>query len=91
MLIFSMGSYLRFKNVVLVTDSAYGILDGMMYIALQGIHWVSGVPFSQKRGFLDIKDFQNAAEKVKSLKPKKPKEPKGEESTIPKRSHADEV
>ena len=34
MLIFSMGSYLRFKNVVLVTDSAYGILDGMMYIAL---------------------------------------------------------
>ena len=37
MLIFSMGSYLRFKNVVLVTDSAYGILDGMMYIAHYGI------------------------------------------------------
>ena len=57
LLIFSLGSYLRFKNVVLVTDSAYRCLDGMIYISLWGIHWVTSFRLSQRRGFLGIKEF----------------------------------
>ena len=34
LLIFSCGLYLRYENVCLVTDSAYGFLEGMAFIAL---------------------------------------------------------
>ena len=36
-LIFSLGDYLRFKDVFLVPDSAYGFLTGMLFLAMWGI------------------------------------------------------
>ena len=79
MLIFSLGSYLRSKNVVLVTDSAYGCLDGMIYILLCGIHWVTSFRLSQRRGFLGIKEIEKAMTEIKRREKEKKKRKKRKE------------
>ena len=44
-----------------MTDSAYGFLTGMMLLALWGINWVTSFRLGQRRGFLGITEFHEAA------------------------------
>ena len=34
LLLFSLGTYLRFKDITIVTDSAYGFLAGLLFLKL---------------------------------------------------------
>ena len=60
LLVFTCGSYLRYNNAMLVTDSAYGFLEGMCILRLWNIFWVSSLRISQRTGFLGIKEIADA-------------------------------
>ena len=58
LLIFLCGGYLRYGNSCVITDSAYGFVEAMVYLSLWGITWVSSLRLSQRRGFLEVKSFE---------------------------------
>ena len=95
LLIFSCGEYLRYGASIAVTDSAYAFVEAMLYLSLWGIKWVSSIRLKQRRGFLGVQDFKDAAlakEKEKAKKKKKieEKDPlEGKKSE--KRKHGKEV
>ena len=60
LLIFLCGGYLRYGNSCVITDSAYGFVEAMVYLSLWGITWVSSLRLSQRRGFLGVKAFEEA-------------------------------
>ena len=72
LLIFSCGSYLRYKDIcVIITDSAYGVLEGMALMGLQGISWITSLRISQRQGFLGIKEIQKAGKEKRDANKKK--------------------
>ena len=66
LLIFGCGSYLRYSNIYLITDSAYGFIEGMAILSLWGIVWVTSLRISTRRGFMGIKELQIADKDRKS-------------------------
>ena len=64
LLIFSCGSYLRYKNICLVTDSAYGFLTGMCFLEIWGIIWITSLQIAKRCGFLGVADIKKVAEQV---------------------------
>ena len=80
LLIFMCGGYFRFANCCVITDSAYGFVEAMLYLSLWGITWLSSFRMSQRRGFLGLKEFlhalqvQEQAKKNKKLAASKKKE-----------------
>ena len=94
LLVFSCGNYLRYKECCLVTDSAYGYIEGLMFISLLGIHWVTSFSPIQRRGCLGIKEFPKAADnKIKKKKAhnKKMQEIKEQGGKEPKRNFSKEI
>lgn len=73
LLIFSCGSYLRYKDICVITDSAYGVLEGMALMRLQGISWITSLRISQRQGFLGIKEIQKAGKEKRDADKKKEK------------------
>ena len=73
LLIFSCGTYLRYKDVCVVTDSAYGVLEGMALMSLWNISWVSSLRISQRQGFLGVKEIEDAGKEKSSSEKKKSK------------------
>ena len=63
LLMFSCGMYLRYQDLCLVTDSAYGFLDGMVFLGLWGISWVTSLRIGQRRGFLGVVEIEKAGGK----------------------------
>ena len=61
LLIFQCGTYLRYQNACLVTDSAYGFLSGMVFLQLWEIMWVTSLRIAQRAGFLGIEEFRKGA------------------------------
>ena len=55
--------YLRYQDLCLVTDSAYGFLDGMVFLGLWGISWVTSLRIGQRRGFLGVVEIEKAGGK----------------------------
>ena len=70
LLIFSCGTYLRYKDICVVTDSAYGVLEGMALMSLWEIAWVTSLRIAQRRGFLGVKQIEDAGKVQKNKKPK---------------------
>ena len=70
LLIFSCGTYLRYKDIRVVTDSAYGVLEGMALMSLWEIAWVTSLRIAQRRGFLGVKQIEDAGKVQKNKKPK---------------------
>ena len=69
LLIFLCGNYLRYQNACLITDSAYGSVEGMCYLSLWGIIWVSSIRIAQRYGFMGVSEIQAAGiEKKKEKK-----------------------
>ena len=73
LLIFFCSSYLRYKNICLVTDSAYGFRTGMCFLEIWGIIWITSLQIAKRRGFLGVADIKKVAEQVESEKEKKKK------------------
>ena len=73
LLIFMCGSYLRYDNLCLITDSAYGFLDAMIYISPWGIQWVTSLREKQRKGFLGIHEFLDEYKKSEAAKAAKAK------------------
>ena len=67
LLIFSCGMYLRYKDLCVVTDSAYGVLEGMALMSLWEISWVTSLRISQRQGFLRVKQIAEL-EKCKKIR-----------------------
>ena len=73
LLIFMCGGYFRYKNCCVITDSAYGFVEAMLYLSLWGITWVGSLRMHQRRGFLGLKEICQAfkileqAKKIKNL------------------------
>ena len=72
LLIFLCGNYLRYQNACLITDSAYGSVEGMCYLSLWGIIWVSSIRIAQRYGFMGVSEIQAAG--IEKKKEKKIKE-----------------
>ena len=72
LLIFLCGNYLRYQNACLITDSAYGSVEGMCYLSLWGIIWVSSIRIAQRYGFMGVSEIQAAGieKKEKKIKEK---------------------
>ena len=56
LLIFGCGTYLRYSNSCLITDSAYGFIEGVAILSLWEISWVTSLRIALRRGFLGIKE-----------------------------------
>ena len=61
-LIFMTGGYLRYGNTTVITDSAFGFVEALIFLSLCGLNWVTSFRLGQRRGFLGIPDFQEAYE-----------------------------
>ena len=59
LLIFSCGTYLRYSNTCLITDSAYGFVEGLAILALWEISWVTSLRIAQRRGFLGVEELES--------------------------------
>jgi len=68
LLVFTCGSYQRYNNSMLVTDSAYGFVEGMCLLSLWEIVWVSSLHFAQRPGFLGVEDIKNAGSRKSQKK-----------------------
>ena len=68
LLIFQLGSYLRYSGSCMVTDSAYTFLEGFCMISLWGISWVASVRISQRKGFRGIDAIKVAAASARKKK-----------------------
>ena len=77
LLIFLCGDYLRYRDSVAITDSAYGFLDCMFFLTLQSIRQITSLRMGQKRGFLKVTDLDSAGRRhIKKLKSNKRKSKK---------------
>ena len=73
MLIFGCGGYFRDSGSTLVTDSAYGFLDGMILLSLWQIKWLTSLRLAQRQGFSGLVEIVEAGKQVKQgRKIKKP-------------------
>ena len=61
---FFCGDYLRSGKSIAVTDSAYGFIDAMVFLALWGISWVTSLRLKQRRGFLGVNEFPEALKTI---------------------------
>ena len=90
LLIFLCGNYLRYQNACLITDSAYGSVEGMCYLSLWGIIWVSSIRIAQRYGFMGVSEIQ-AAEMEKKNEVAAGKEKKQANAEVVKRSLKSDV
>ena len=72
LLIFQAGEYLRYLDATIITDSAYGFLEGMLFLSIWGLKWVTSFRLGQRLGFRGISEFKMALEDNKG-KQKVPK------------------
>ena len=72
LLIFQAGEYLRYLDATIITDSAYGFLEGMLFLSIWGLKWVTSFRLGQRLGFRGISEFKMELEDNKG-KQKKPK------------------
>ena len=73
LLIFGMGNYLRYGDTTIITDSAFGFLEGLLFLSLWGLSWVTSFRLAQRRGFSGITEFTEAYDRQVALKKKEPK------------------
>ena len=71
LLIFMCGGYFRYANCCVITDSAYGFVEAMLYLSLWGITWLSSFRMSQRRGFFGLKEFPHALQAQEQAKKNK--------------------
>ena len=67
LLIFQAAEYLRYKNATVITDSAYGFLEAMLFLSIWGLKWVTSFRLAQRMGVQGISEFKNAVENKKGL------------------------
>ena len=67
LLIFQAAEYLRYKNATVITDSAYGFLEAMLFVSIWGLKWVTSFRLAQRMGVQGISEFKNAVENKKGL------------------------
>ena len=58
LLIFQAGEYLRYLDATIITDSAYGFLEGMLFLSIWGLKWVTSFRLGQRLGFRGISEFK---------------------------------
>ena len=74
-LIFTTGNYLRYRNTTMVTDSAFGFGESVIFLCLWGMKCVTSIRASQKSCFSKITEFKEAFDEQQRLKIAKKKKP----------------
>ena len=60
LMVFRCGIYLRNIGHCIVTDNAYCALEGLLFFALWEINYVTSVRMGQRKGYLGVKEIQDA-------------------------------
>ena len=71
MLIFGCCGYFRDSGSTLVTDSAYGFLDGMIFLSLWQIKWLTSLRLAQRQGFFGLMEIMEAGKQAQQGKKKR--------------------
>ena len=88
-LIFTTGNYLRYRNTTMVTDSAFGFGESVIFLCLWGMKCVTSIRASQKSCFSKITEFKEAFDEQQRLKIAKKKKPSAKKKK--QSSHASNI